>query len=330
MRHVAGAVAAPEGEYDADVIILSLGRATETERAIASALAQRGVSLHVIVLDQGSDPGTLARLAAAVAGQGRASLYALDNNAGVAAGRNLASARGHGRAIFGLDNDARCATPDTLARSVAVLDADPALAAIGVRILAEATGGDDLHSWGYPRALLARAGQVFDAVTFVGAGHAIRRAAFERLGGYDEALFFCWEEYDFSLRAIAAGWAIRYHGDIAVRHRLSQDHRVAWSGRRWFYFTRNRLYIARKWGQGWAVLAPRVALYLLRGLAQEEGLGAGFARLGQILRALPAAMAMARAVPVATPSPAMRAYLAAHDRSHRAGWERALARRELA
>ncbi|MDE2516472.1 MAG: glycosyltransferase family 2 protein [Rhodospirillales bacterium] len=321
MRHLAGAAHPPGCAYDADVIILSLGRVAETERAIASALAQRGVALHVTVLDQGSDPAALARLARAVAGQARVSLYGADENLGVAGGRNRASALGHGRVIFGLDNDARFAAPDTLARAVAALDGAPELAAIGLRILAEATGGDDLHSWGYPRALLARAGEVFESVTFVGAGHAIRRAAFAALGGYDEALFFCWEEYDFSLRAIAAGWTIRYRGDIAVRHRLSQEGRVAWSGRRWFYFTRNRLYIARKWRQSWLALAPRIALYLLRGLIQGGG---GLARPGQILRALPAAARMARDVVPAAPAPPMLAYLAAHERAYRPLWARAV------
>ena len=102
----------------------------------------------------------------------------------------------------------------------------------------------------------------FDAVTFVGAGHAIRRAAWD---SYDEALFFCWEEFDFCLRAIERGWRIRYRGDIAVRHKVCPDRRVTWSGTRWFHFVRNRLYIEHKWGAGWFELLPRMAYYLIRG-----------------------------------------------------------------
>ena len=91
----------------------------------------------------------------------------------------------------------------------------------------------------------------FDAVTFVGAGHAIRRAAWDDAGGYDAQLFFCWEEFDFCLRAIARGWRIRYRGDIVIRHKVSGERRVAWSGDRWFYYVRNRLYIERKLGRTW-------------------------------------------------------------------------------
>lgn len=106
MRHVAGAPCAPDGEYDADVVILSLDRAAETEAAIRSALAQDGVSRHVFVVDQGSQPAVLAHLAAVVERRHDATLVALDHNYGVSGGRNRGSALGHGRVIFGLDNDA--------------------------------------------------------------------------------------------------------------------------------------------------------------------------------------------------------------------------------
>jgi GT2 family glycosyltransferase len=291
-RLVAGAAMPAAGAYDADVLILSLDRAEETLSAIASALAQRGATRHVFVLDQGSRPAVLRALAAAVEGRPDASLYAAATNHGVAGGRNRAAALGHGRVIVGLDNDATVATPDTLAGAVAAIDADPGLAAIGLRILVDATGQDDLSSWGYPPALLPRAADSFDAVTFVGAGHAIRRAAWEQAGGYDEALFFCWEEYDLCLRAIQLGWRIRYHGELCVHHKVAPERRVEWTGTRWFCFVRNRLYIARKWGIGWPALAPRIAGYLVKGL--RNGL------LRQTLLALPAAW------PRRAPSPGCR------------------------
>ena len=305
-RHIAGAAGPPEGEYDADVVILSLDRAEETLAAIRSALAQCGMSRHVFVVDQGSRPEALARLAAEVARRQDATLVALDRNHGVAGGRNRGSSLGHGRVIFGLDNDAEFADATTLARAVAALDEDRTLAAIGCRILLHACDTDDLSSWGYPSSLLPRAGESFDTVTFVGAGHAIRRAAWD---AYDEALFFCWEEFDFCLRAIEHGWRIRYRGDIAVRHKVSPEQRVTWSGTRWFHFVRNRLYIARKWGGSWPSLAPRIAGYLLK--------GARNAALGQTVRALYAAIRLsAGTAPQRLPAGA-RTYLRATDAAQR-------------
>jgi GT2 family glycosyltransferase len=311
-EHIAGAVAPPAEPYDADVVILALERTEETVAAIRSALEQRGVTRHVFVVDQGSRPETLTRLAAAVDGCADATLVTLRRNQGVPGGRNRGSALGHGRVIFGLDNDAAFSGPDTLARAVAALDADPKLAAVGCRILVHATGEDDRSSWGYPPALLPRAGERFDTVTFVGAGHAIRRAAWQDAGGYDEALFFCWEEYDFCLRAIGLGWRVRYCGDVVVRHKVSPEQRMAWSGQRWFHFVRNRLYIERKYGAGWLALLPRCGGYLLKGLRNGA--------LCQTVRAVPAAMRLSGPGGGAPLPPAARAYLQRNDRERRGSW----------
>jgi GT2 family glycosyltransferase len=312
---IAGARTAPAVGYDADVIILAMDRAEETIAAIASARAQAGVTKHVWVTDQGSKPENLAKLAEAMREAPDATLVRLDRNHGVAGGRNRATALGHGRVIFALDNDAEFDGPDTLARAVAALDEAPDLAAIGCRILVHATGAEDLSSWGYPPALLPRAAESFDACTFVGAGHAIRRAAWDQAGGYDDALFFCWEEFDFCLRALNLGWRIRYRGDIAVRHKVSGEHRFAWSGTRWHYFVRNRLYIGLKQGVPALALLPRYAGYLVKGARNgvlRQGLAAG-----------PAAWRLARSAARQPPTPQARAYLARNDAAYRGGlWGR--------
>jgi GT2 family glycosyltransferase len=299
--HVAGAERPPSAAYDFDVVILALDRAEETVGAIHSALRQTGVSRHVIVVDQGSRPGNLARLAEAVNGRNDATLIALDHNIGVPGGRNLGAAQGWGRIIVGLDNDAEFGSPDTLLRIAAGFDADPDLAALGCRIVVDATGEDDLSSWGYPAALLTRSQATFEAATFVGAGHAIRRAAWDDAGGYDARLFFCWEEYDFCLRAIARFWRVRYRGDIVVRHKVSSERRVTWSGDRWFHFVRNRIYIGRKSGASWLVLAPRMAGYLVK--AARNGC------LRDTPRALWAAFRMAQNVERRPLPPVARDYL---------------------
>ena len=315
-RHVAGAIGPSARDYDADVIILALDRAEETVAAIASARAQTGIVKHVWVADQGSRPENLAVLAKAVDGAPDATLVQLDQNWGVAGGRNRATGLGTGRCIFALDNDAEFAGPCTLAQAARALELEPDLAAIACRILVYATGADDLSSWGYPPGLLPRSAESFDVVTFVGAGHAIRRSDFEAAGGYDDALFFCWEEYDFALRAINMGRRIRYRGDIAVRHKVSGERRFAWNGTRWFHFVRNRIYIGLKYGSSLPALLPRYLAYQVKGA--RNGV------LGQGLRAGPAALRLARAF---RPGPetaalyqlsqAARDYIARNDAAHR-------------
>jgi GT2 family glycosyltransferase len=303
---------------DADVIILAMDRAAETIAAITSARAQRGVTKHVWIVDQGSRPEALSAIAASVNGASDAALVRLDRNHGVAGGRNRATALGAARIVFALDNDAEFDAPDTLASAVAALEAEPDIAAVACRILVHGTGADDLSSWGYPAALLPRAAESFDAATFVGAGHALRRADFEAAGGYDEALFFTWEEFDLALRLINMGRRIRYRGDIAIRHKVSPEHRVGWTGTRWHHFVRNRLYVAMKHGTTPLRLLPRFLAYQVKGV--RNGV------LPQGLRAGPAALAMSRRFRPSPgtehlygPSPAARAYLARTDAAHRGG-----------
>jgi GT2 family glycosyltransferase len=257
-----------------------------------------------------------------VEGRSDATLVAVDRNCGVPGGRNIGSALGCGRLIVGLDNDAEFAASDTLVRLAGGFDADPVLAAIGCRIVIDATGEDDLSSWGYPLALLARSHETFEAVTFVGAGHAIRRAAWKDVGGYDARLFFCWEEYDFCLRAIARYWRVRYRGDIVVRHKVSPERRVSWSGDRWFHFVRNRLYIGRKSGESWLALLPRAAGYCIK--AARNGC------LQDTPRALWAAFRMAQGVRPDALHQFARDYLRRVDTSWRGSWLSRLRREVLA
>ena len=266
--HVAGAAGPPDGDYDADVVILALDRAEETVAAIGSALAQTGVSRHVFIVDQGHGRRTWPAWRPRSPDGPDATLVALDRNHGVAGGRNRGSALGHGRVIFGLDNDAEFAD---------ATHARPRRRRTGRRPDARR------HRLPHPaartrRRTTCRPGVIRPACC-PRAGRELRcrhlrrrrprdppRAAWD---GYDEALFFCWEEFDFCLRAIERGWRIRYRGDIAVRHKVCPERRIAWSGTRWFHFVRNRLYIERKWGAGWLPLLPRFAFYLLKGAAQR-------------------------------------------------------------
>ncbi len=299
----------PAAAYDADIIILALDRFSETLEAVASARGQRRAACHVWVLDQGSRPEVRAGFAAAFHGLAGLTYLESDRNLGVGGGRNLLSALGAGRVIVALDNDAVFADADVVAGALAGFAADPRLAATGFKILARDGIALDRSSWGYPLGLLPRRDESFGAVTFVGAGHAIRRAAWDAAGGYDAALFFTWEEYAFCLQAIALGWRVNYDGRLAVIHKVAPQARVEWSQARTRYFVRNRLLIARGWGASWLSLTPRVLGYALRGVRER--------RLGPTLRGVVEAVRRDAGQARRRMTPAMRAYLAAHDTAHR-------------
>jgi GT2 family glycosyltransferase len=254
----------PPAEYDADIIILMHNRLAETMAATASALRQQNISLHVSVLDQGSSEEARAAFIAAFRHSPHFGYYAAEKNLGVGGGRNFLSGLGAGACIVALDNDAVFADALVVSRAYALLRQSPKLGAIAFRILARDGIHLDEFSWGYPQGLKHAAHENFAATTFVGAGHAIRRTAWTQAGGYDADLFFTWEEYDFSLRAIALGWSILHAGSLAVIHNVSPEARISWHSERMRLFVRNRLIIARKWNIPWLRLLPRIVGYLLK------------------------------------------------------------------
>jgi GT2 family glycosyltransferase len=307
-RWLCGA-APPDGGYDADIIILTLNRFNDTIDAVDSALRQTGALIHVTILDQGSEPAVLARFTEAFAERANLWFFACPQNSGVGAGRNLLTSLGHGRIIVALDNDATFQSDTTVAAALTAFDLTPELGALGFKILAKNGIDLDASSWGYPASLLSRAHDCFTATTFVGAGHAIRRTAWQAAGGYDPWLFFTWEEYDFCLRAIAAGWTVRYDGSISVIHKVAAENRLAWNGARTRLSMRNRLLVARKWRTSWLALLPRIGLYLWR--ASLKG------RPGAACLGLIDAIRQDHVLPKQTMPGRLRDYLSRHDRAHR-------------
>jgi GT2 family glycosyltransferase len=247
---------------DVDVIVLSWNRAEDLLEAIASALAQTGPNRRILIVDQGSEPQHIEKLEHFIQGKPDILLKKMGRNTGVAGGRNIATAMGQGRYIVALDSDAIFADASALARAVRHLDAHPNLGAIGFRIENYFTGQNDALSWDYPGR---SPDHQFHTTRFIGAGHAIRRSAFEAVGGYDTHLFFCGEELDLCYRMLNLGFRIEYLPDVKVRHKVSPDHRIAWERGRYFYTVRNALYSSYKFGIPKSRLSLAAMAFLVRG-----------------------------------------------------------------
>ncbi|GEM_PF-517258 len=250
---------------DVDVIILSWNRIDDTLAAIDSAVEQEGVSQRILIVDQGSDAENIERLERYVHDIPRVQLRKLDHNAGVAGGRNLATAMGQAPYIVALDSDAVFARRDVLARVVRHMNAYPNLCALAFRITNFFTGENDVTSWDYPSN--RRPDTRFPATRFIGAGHAIRREVFEAVSGYDPALFFCGEEVDLCYRMLNTGARIEYFADAEIRHKISPEHRVHWGKGRFFHTVRNALYTMYKFNMPARRLLTAATAFMAKGIA---------------------------------------------------------------
>ncbi|WP_234496806.1 glycosyltransferase family 2 protein [Vibrio maritimus] len=233
-------------QYSADIIILSWDRLEDTIAAIESSLEQKGVALSVIVVDQGSKPETIRTLRSYCNEHPQITLVCNQENKGVPGGRNQASALGSSEFIVSLDNDAEFADEFQVAKACELMAEREDLGALAFRILRHGSNDDDVTSWSYHQSLDEWSTQSFYTDRFVGAGHLIRRVAFDSIGGYDATLFFLHEEVDLSKRLINANFKILYTPEVVIGHKVSKEHRVAWTAGRWVFDVRNRTYLHMK------------------------------------------------------------------------------------
>jgi N-acetylglucosaminyl-diphospho-decaprenol L-rhamnosyltransferase len=198
-----------------------------------------GLRLQVIVVDNASTDNSLAGAADALPG---VDVVRNDRNRGFAAANNQCAARAAGRYLFFLNNDT-LAHPGAITALVRFLDAHPAYAAVGPRLV----GSDGLSQHTGRRLPTLRVALHQRAFLFsnwfrVFAGHyrryrygafdpdveadlpqlaaaalLVRRDWFEQIGRWDEGYVFGVEDVDLCLRLGKLG-PIRYLPTAAFTH----------------------------------------------------------------------------------------------------------------
>ena len=194
--------------------------------ALASVAAQaRAHGAEIVVLeDDAADPQT-ARLAARYG----ARHAALGAPSGLNVARNAAAAAAEGELLCFLDDDV-AVWPGWLDALLAAAAACSEHEAFGGPIRARLEGSD-LHACGRepaPVTTLDLGPEDRDAETVWGANLAVRRAALERVGGFDPARSGPGDEAEWEARLRAAGGRIRYVAAAGVDHRRAgADARIA-------------------------------------------------------------------------------------------------------
>jgi GT2 family glycosyltransferase len=190
--------------------------------ACAESLAALDVPARLIVVDNGSDDGSVEKLA----GLAGVELIANGRNLGFAAGNNVAIERlladGH-EFVWVLNNDT-VVEPPTLRELLDVADRDPGVGAVGAVIYASGApervltfGGGSLRRWSGRTRDARRADDRVDYLT--GASMLLRSAALREVGVFDPRYFFTWEDVDLSTRLVSAGWRLAVAERARVWHR---------------------------------------------------------------------------------------------------------------
>jgi GT2 family glycosyltransferase len=231
------------------VVLTTGGRPDDLRLGLASLLDQRGVEVDVVVVGNGWVPAGLP---------GGVRALALPQDVGIPAGRNAGVDHVRGELLFFLDDDASLASPDGLAQVAAKFAADPTLGAAQLRVEAR-DGGPPLRNW-VPRLRVGDRTHPGDVAALWEGAVAVRRSAFDEVGGWPGEFRFVHEGVDLAWRLLDAGYRVHYAGDVAARH---PSHVVGRHGYSAYFGARNRVWIARR-----NLPAPLGALFVATFLAR--------------------------------------------------------------
>jgi len=195
------------------------------------SLAEQGVELETLVVDNGSSDRTVEYLR-----EEGVRHIALLRNTGFAAAVNRGLAETTAPAVLVLNADA-VLEPGAVARLLDALEADDGLGGVQPRILQLEQGGvrdvDSARLYSAGQALTAdgrgfelgageapsdpylRPREVFGVC---GAACLLRRQLLDELGGYDERYFSFYEDVDLNVRGQIAGWRFAYLPEAIAWH----------------------------------------------------------------------------------------------------------------
>ena len=216
---------APDTVPDLSVIVVLYNQAGLTQRTLQALADQRGLSFETIVIDNASSDET-AQLLARVSGA-RTVINA--GNTGFLLAANQGAALARGRHLVFLNNDA-IVQQGALRAARDRLDADPAIGALGGRIVLS-TGGlqevgnlifrdGNAHGVGRDEDPFCPAAMTSRATDYVsGVFLAVPAPLWRMLGGFDEAFVPAYyEDADFCLRVWRAGFRVVVDPGVLVEH----------------------------------------------------------------------------------------------------------------
>ncbi len=260
------------------VIILNWNSCQHLARCVASLRQQEMPAHELIVVDNGSQDGSVALLRRWLA-RAEARVIFNGRNRGVGPARNQALALARGEYVLNLDVDTEV-QPGAVAELVRLMDSDPSIGLCAAQL--RGAGGELQYTCrAFPTLLsklcrqlplrlhrrLLRRAEMFDwdhrgtrAVDCViGACHMLRRAALNEVGLYDARIFYGPEDVDLCLRMWQRGWRVVYHGSAVIIHherRITRGWRRIFSPLTWEHLRGLAYYFQR---HGYLFRAPSYA-----------------------------------------------------------------------
>ena len=194
-------------------IVITSGRPEYLLRALESIFAQTINDREIVVVINGADQDSediLRRF-----GPDVRALF-LPENRGVGAGRNFGIAHARGEVLFFLDDDAELRNRNTAEQVLAHFDSDEGLGVVSLLVIDGNTEEVELRCLPFRDKQLPK--EAIPACYFAGGAAAIHRRVVDRIGLFDESLFYSCEELDLSYRILAADFRILFDPAAKITH----------------------------------------------------------------------------------------------------------------
>jgi GT2 family glycosyltransferase len=193
----------------ASICIPTHNRRADLERTLSELRRLDPQPDEILVLADGCTDGTEEFVRAEYP---RIRLLVNEKAAGCVVGRNILIAAAAHEIVLGLDDDSYPLEADFVSRLLTLFEQRPRL---GVLSFPQRTNE-------FPETLSATDfGPSYFAGTYINCACAIRRRVFQSLGGYPDFFFQAYDEPDYSLRCLEAGWEIFHETSLTVRHHFT-------------------------------------------------------------------------------------------------------------
>jgi GT2 family glycosyltransferase/2-polyprenyl-3-methyl-5-hydroxy-6-metoxy-1,4-benzoquinol methylase len=254
------------------IVILTLNNLEYTKQCIESIRRYTPEAYEIIVVDNGSKDGTIEYLES----QPDIKLIKNPTNLGFALGNNIGMKEARGDYIVVLNNDT-IVTQGWLTRLIACAESDPSIGIVGprsnyvagIQIVKDVPYDNDMNAmqefarkWS-----IENSGKYEETIRVIGFCMLIKREVIEKIGGFDplyESGNF--EDDDFCIRAIRAGFKIKIAHDVFIHHYGSKtfaSEKINYTES----MLKNWERFKRKWGipSGWTIDKGIPILELIKG-----------------------------------------------------------------
>ncbi len=216
-------------------IVLAYNRCAEallTIRKLSHLKTILPFPLEIIVVDNASVDGTSKEISLK---HPEVKLITRQVNSGVSGWNDGFKAASY-KYLLVLDDDSH--VENGLEEAVMHLEKNPGIGILGFNIVDEQLKGDPMldpeKAWKHLEEIPG----------FIGCGAMIRKELYERIGGFEEWIFIYTHEFDYSIRALNAGFVTVFFEKCNVVHRASKMNRT--NKRLRIFGTRNELAIVHK------------------------------------------------------------------------------------